>query len=79
MKVKFNSKMSDFLILVGGGPQGTLIGQLEYLVQSNYNADIVPTEDRFKFIDDFLSYTWCVYLDYLLITTFMIMWPQTSV
>ena len=52
MKVKFNGKMSDFLILVGGGPQGTLISQLEYIVQSNDNADIVCPEDRFKYIDD---------------------------
>ena len=44
--------MSDFLSLVGGGPQGTLIGQLEYIVQSNDNADIVCPEDRFKYIDD---------------------------
>ena len=32
--------------------QGTLIGQLEYIVQSNDNADIVSPEDRFKYIDD---------------------------
>ena len=38
--------------LIGGGPQGTLIGGLEYIVQSNDNANIVPPKDRFKFIDD---------------------------
>ena len=53
MKVKFNGELSDFHSLVGGGPQGTLIGQLEYLVQSNDNADIVCPEDRLKYIDDF--------------------------
>ena len=52
MAVKFNGEMSEFLTLVGGGPQGTLLGQLEYLVQSNDNADIVPPEDRLKYIDD---------------------------
>ena len=52
MKVKFNGEESDFLSLIGGGPQGTLIGQLEYLVQSNNNADIVSPDDRFKYIDD---------------------------
>ena len=52
MKVKFNGELSEFLALIGGGPQGTLLGQLEYLVQSNDNADIVPPEDRFKYIDD---------------------------
>ena len=52
MKVKFNNEMSDFLTLIGGGPQGTLIGGIEYLAQSNDNADIVLPEDRFKYIDD---------------------------
>ena len=52
MKVKFNGESSEIMSLVGGGPQGTLIGRLEYIVQSNDNADIVPPNDRFKFIDD---------------------------
>ena len=52
MKVKFNGEMSEFMALIGGGPQGTLLGQLEYLVQSNDNADVVSPEDRFKYIDD---------------------------
>ena len=50
--VKFNCELSDLLTLIGEGPQGTLLGQLEYLVQSNDNADIVSPEDRFKYIDD---------------------------
>ena len=52
MKVKFNGELSDFLALIGGGPQGTLLGQTEYLVQSNDNAEEVPEDDRFKYIDD---------------------------
>ena len=28
------------------------MGQIEYLVQSNDNADIVSSDDRFKYIDD---------------------------
>ena len=52
MKVKFNGEESDFLDLIGGGPQGTLIGQLEYLVLSNDNADWVQSQDRYKYIDD---------------------------
>ena len=66
MRVKFNGEMSDFMTLVGGGPQGTLIGQLEYLVQSNDSADIVPPEDRFKYIDD-LSILMLVCLSGLLV------------
>ena len=42
----------DILSLIGGGPQGTLIGQIMYLVQTNNNADVVNPEDRYKFIDD---------------------------
>ena len=52
MKVRFNGEESEFLGLTGGGPQGTLLGQLEYLVLSNNNADIVSAEDRYKYIDD---------------------------
>ena len=52
MKVKFNGEESDLVDLVGGGPQGTLLGQLEYLVYSNDNADMVPPNDRYKYIDD---------------------------
>jgi hypothetical protein len=52
MRVKFNGEISDLFTLIGGGPQGTLIGGIEYIVQSNDNADIVPPEDRYKYIDD---------------------------
>ena len=52
MKVKFNNEMSELLTLIGGGPQGTLTGGIEYLVQSNDNAEVVEPEDRFKYIDD---------------------------
>ena len=52
MKVKFNGEESEFMGLIGGGPQGTLIGQLEYLVLSNNNADTVSADDRYKYIDD---------------------------
>ena len=52
MRVKFNDEVSELLTLIGGGPQGTLLGGLEYLVQSNDNADAISPEDRFKYIDD---------------------------
>ena len=66
MRVKFNNEMSELFNLIGGGPQGTLLGGLEYLVQSNDNADIVPAEDRFKYIDD-LSVLQLVLLSGLLV------------
>ena len=52
MRVKFNNEISSEHRLNGGGPQGTLLGQIEYLVNSNDNADHVLPEDRFKYIDD---------------------------
>ena len=52
MRVKFNGEVSALFALIGGGPQGTLIGQTEYLVQSNDNADCVEPDERFKYIDD---------------------------
>ena len=48
MKVKFYWEVSDFLALIGGGPQGSLYSQIEYLVKSNDNADIVLPDDRYK-------------------------------
>ena len=65
MKVKFNGEQSDEQSLIGGGPQGTLLGGIEYLVQSNDNADTVSDEDRFKYIDD-LSVLEVVYMAGLL-------------
>ena len=47
-----NGEVSKILSLIGGGPQGTLIGQLMYLVQTNNNADCVGDDDHFKYIDD---------------------------
>ena len=52
MRVKFNGEVSALFTLIGGGPQGTLTGQTEYLVQSNDNADCIEPDDRFKYIDD---------------------------
>jgi hypothetical protein len=51
--------------LTPASSQGTLLGGIEYLVQSNDNADIVSDEDRFKYIDD-LSVLEVVYLAGLL-------------
>ena len=54
MQVKYKGKLSRVKELNGGGPQGATFGILEYLSQSNTNADCVPLKDRFKFIDDLL-------------------------
>ena len=52
MKVKFNGEESDLVALIGGGPQDTLLGQLEYLVLSNDNAYMISPSDRYKYVDD---------------------------
>ena len=52
MQVKFHGIYSEVRKLNGGGPQGAYFGILEYLSQSNGNADSVPAKNRFKFIDD---------------------------
>ena len=52
MQVKFNDIYSGVHKLPGGGPQGTLLGLIEYFIQSNDNADCVDADKRFKFVDD---------------------------
>ena len=66
MRVKFNEEVSELKTLIGGGPQGTLLGGIEYIAQSNDNADGVPHDDRFKYIDD-LSVLQLVLLSGLLV------------
>ena len=52
MKVKWNKTSSTLHNLNGGGPQGGLMGILEYLSQTNNNTDFIDPDDKFKFIDD---------------------------
>ena len=52
MQVKHNSSYSRTHKLPGGGPQGTLVGLIEYFVKSNDNEDCVDLELRFKYVDD---------------------------
>ena len=44
--------MSSTHTINGGGPQGGLMGILEYLLQTNNNTDFIDPDDKFKFIDD---------------------------
>ena len=52
MRVKWNSVFSSFPQLPGGGPQGGIMGILEYLSQSNNNVDFLDLDEKFKYIDD---------------------------
>ena len=40
------------LDLIGGGPQGSLIGHLLYIIGSDDVAEEVIEEDKFKYVDD---------------------------
>ena len=44
--------MSPKLKCQEGGPQGSLIGQLIYVISSDDAAEEIPEEDKFKNIDD---------------------------
>jgi hypothetical protein len=52
MSVKFNNAESGIFTLIGGGPQGSQIGQETYIVASDDNADHVSENNRYKFCDD---------------------------
>ena len=52
MTVKYNQKTSRMHDLPGGGPQGTLIGGIEYSVQSNDNGDFLDDDMKYKYVDD---------------------------
>ena len=52
MRVKWHEKLSKIRKLPGGGAMGASLGNWEYQSQTNDNANCVPEEDRFKFVDD---------------------------
>ena len=52
MKFKWRGKLSESRELPGGGAMGATLGNLEFSSQTNNNADSVPEEDRFKWVDD---------------------------
>ena len=52
MIIKWHGIMSSERPLYGGGPQGSTMGILEYLSQSNDKLQNVQDEDKFSFIDD---------------------------
>ena len=52
MKVKFHGQISESRKQPGSGAQGASLGNHEFISQTNNNADSVPEEDRYKFVDD---------------------------
>ena len=52
MFVKSHGKYSSKRHLNGGGPQGGTLGIIEFLSQSNLNANSVPEDFRWKWVDN---------------------------
>ena len=52
MKIKWHNKLSKSRRMPGSGAMGSNIGIWEFDSQINQNADCVPVEDRYKFVDD---------------------------
>ena len=52
MKVKWNGCKSSTQSMNGGGPQGGLLGIIEYLSQNNDCASFLSEDEKYKFIDD---------------------------
>ena len=52
MKVKWHDKLSTSRKIPGSGAMGSCIGNWEFDSHTNHNADCIPEEDRFKFVDD---------------------------
>ena len=52
MRVKFHGEISEKRHQPGSGAQGSTLGNWDFLSQTNNNADCVPQDDHFKYVDD---------------------------
>ena len=52
MKVRWHGATSSVRTLSGSGPQGSTLGLLEYLSQSNDNTEDIPPDLKYKWLDD---------------------------
>ena len=52
MTVKWHGHTSTTRDLPGGGPQGCTLGLIGYKSNSNKNAQHIPQNRKFKFVDD---------------------------
>ena len=52
MRIKWHGLLSKPRKMPGSGAMGSQIGNWEFDSQTNHNADSVPEDDRFKFVDD---------------------------
>ena len=52
MSVKFHQEVAETKNLPGSGAQGAILGNQQFLGQTNNIADCIPKKDRLQFIDD---------------------------
>ena len=52
MKVKWKGQLSTERLLPGGFPQGSTTGLLGYKSETNNNTDYIPTNMKYKWVDD---------------------------
>ena len=52
MRVKHNGVISEPRSQPGSGAQGASLENQEFISQTNENAQSVPTDKRFKYVDD---------------------------
>ena len=53
MKVKYNNSESSIRDLIGGAPQGTILGGIKYnIASSDCAVEEITPEDRFRYYDD---------------------------
>ena len=51
-QVKWRGCLSSKQDLPGSGAQGSVLGNWEYLSQTKNNADHIPVDDKWKWVDD---------------------------
>ena len=52
LPTQFKGAQSKPKSLIGGGPQGTLLGGIEYIIANDCSKDDVKDEERYKYFDD---------------------------
>ena len=52
IRIKWHGQLSQPRRMPGSGAMGSSLGNWEFDSQTNHNADSVPAEDRFKFVDN---------------------------
>lgn len=55
MQVKFNQYKSTYHDLTGGSPQGSILGQLLYIIGSDDAVEDIEEDDKYQYIDDIIT------------------------